>query len=516
MAEEVAELVRRLEAWGAGRPLQRTEALPWPRAKAKDVLIVSAVRMAGETLPWGIALGAPGETPQVVSVLDPRRINDVARMVASVAPRLLAHASAPDHQLWLPGASHLEMLSFLDYRFTRAKKGPDGLTPLLNAVGRACGWLFREASRAGQVRVLDATAALRTAFAFPADDLRQQHLGFLLAWLDAAGDRDAKHAAARQAERSSVATTLDPVLERDELDPLFEDLRALRKDETLSERKRELRLAELGRKVAAIVEPELVRRFELTVRAYERLRADPRPENPGVAKLVELGAEEHAFQYASNERRFANPERDPSRQPFVTDAETDRVPAAAASRYFLHVHSSELAGAALVHGDGALLADALARGDGLSGVIELVDDEGVGRASVPVWRIRAPLDGALRLREGSSVCVAGLPGRSGRIRFMSVVGQERVLEVVITAGKTARIEGASTAANARSLQGTAVALLGVGALGLSQLKSRNVWKGSGPGSWLTHAAGGPPASTKRRGKRPPFLAVVERLETTGS
>lgn len=523
MARDVADVVRTLEAWGAGRPLPRTETLALPRVPTEDVLVVTFVRMAGETLPWGVAMGAPGEVPEIEIVLDPRKIDQVARMIAKVAPRLLMHVGHPDfdnaperaarRQLWLAGASHLEMLSFLDYRFTRAKKAPDALAPQLNAVGRACGWLFREAARAGQVRVVDATSALRAAFAFPADELRQQHLGFLLAWLDARGDRDARQAAARSAERRSVATTLDPALERDELEPHFDELRALRK-QGVSERWLEQRAAELTNDVRAIIEPELVRRFDLVVAAYERLQADPRPENPGVGNLLALGAEEHRWQYARTEAKFARPAAgEPA--PFVTDPETDRMPAAAAARYFTHIHSSEVAVASLVHGDRGLLSDALARGDGLAGTIAEVRDEGVGRSSLPVWRVRAPLDGALRLREGSGVCVAGLPGRGGRIRAMSVEGPERVVEVVITDGKTNRIEGAERAANDPALEGSAVTLLGIGAPGLSQRKAQRVWSGGGPGSWLTHAAGGPPLAEGGRRRRGRLLRIVEEQETGG-
>jgi hypothetical protein len=86
-------------------------------------------------------------------------------------------------QLWVPGPTHLEMLHLLDFRYTLAATGDEDRLKTLRAFGRACGWLFRESTRPGQVRVHDATARLRDAYVFPAEPVRQRHLGYLLAWL---------------------------------------------------------------------------------------------------------------------------------------------------------------------------------------------------------------------------------------------------------------------------------------------------------------------------------------------
>ena len=59
-----------------------------------------------------------------------------------------------------------------------------------------------------------ATDVLRSAYTFPAEDVRQGHLGYLLAWLETSGSRDERLAAASEAERHSIATNLDPDLER--------------------------------------------------------------------------------------------------------------------------------------------------------------------------------------------------------------------------------------------------------------------------------------------------------------
>ncbi len=54
------DAVRRLRAYQAGMPLPRGEHLCIHVAEPKDALLVTFVRMGGESRPWGIALGQPG------------------------------------------------------------------------------------------------------------------------------------------------------------------------------------------------------------------------------------------------------------------------------------------------------------------------------------------------------------------------------------------------------------------------------------------------------------------------
>ena len=62
--------------------------------------------------------------------------------------------------------------------------------------------------------VISATNALKEAYFFPADSLRQAHLGFLMAWLKSPGDRNEKSAAAAKAEVNSISTSIDPAVEK--------------------------------------------------------------------------------------------------------------------------------------------------------------------------------------------------------------------------------------------------------------------------------------------------------------
>src|SRR6185436_620394 len=123
----------------------------------------------------------------------------------------------PPFQVWVPNDSHVEMLHHIAYSYT-FNRAPD-LTrrKKLRALGHACGWLFREAQRPGQMIVMAASQVLREAYTFPSETTRQGHLGFLLAWLQTSGGRDVRMEAADEAERLPMSTSLDPVDEREEL-----------------------------------------------------------------------------------------------------------------------------------------------------------------------------------------------------------------------------------------------------------------------------------------------------------
>ena len=85
-----------------------------------------------------IAAGHPGERPRIFTVPEPRDRELVAAMAAEFAPILLSHLGHPDYvsgevtgapvplkQVWLPNPSHVEMLHFLNYAYTFARKSDD-------------------------------------------------------------------------------------------------------------------------------------------------------------------------------------------------------------------------------------------------------------------------------------------------------------------------------------------------------------------------------------------------------
>src|SRR5262245_56068620 len=128
------DVIVRLRAFHAGRPLPRGTTKRTYVADNKDVLIVSFVKMGGESRPWGIAFGKPDADPKIVVVPEARNRDLVAGMVAKFAPVLLRHLRHPTQegqelegwenldplrQLWLPNDSHLDMLHHLAYAYAR-------------------------------------------------------------------------------------------------------------------------------------------------------------------------------------------------------------------------------------------------------------------------------------------------------------------------------------------------------------------------------------------------------------
>ena len=89
-------------------------------------------------------------------------------------------------------------------------------------LARACGWLFGKASGPARWSRWSRAMFCRKRYTFPADDMRQGHLGFLLAWLTRKGDGIARARPPQEAERHSMSTSLDPPFERTELAPEVE------------------------------------------------------------------------------------------------------------------------------------------------------------------------------------------------------------------------------------------------------------------------------------------------------
>lgn len=490
------DVLRRLEAWHEGRPLPRYSTIHHHIADPVDVLVLAFVRMGGESAPWGIAVGHPGETPKFLAVPEARNRDLVAGMAAELSPVLLEHFRHPDYsgdaidgpgdalplrQLWVPNATHVDMLHHLAYGYTFTKWPAAERVKKLNALGRLAGWLFREAQRPGQMTVLQATEVLARSYAFPADPIRQAHLGFLLAWLETRGARDERLAAAMLAECESISTSLDPLLERHELemhvDRWFQAQRA--QDESTMRRQ--------DATIRRILRSELERRLELTSRAIRLVADDPRPYNNGVTLLARESGKEHWYQYLRMELRRRDDDDGPA---FVPSPETDRYPAAAASRYFVHAASEDFRVGALIHGDEELQNELIAAGDAVRGTIISVRDDGDGRATQPVWVLGVHGEIPVRIREGSELCVAGLPNRKVQVDGIDPKPDGTLrIEVAVTSLKTVpHARSDVPPAASPQLRGTEVTLLPTNRDGISRLKSRRVWQRAVPGAWLTHAA----------------------------
>jgi hypothetical protein len=485
------EVVRRLRAFELGRPVRRGETLRVTRLPDEQVMILAFVKMGGESAPWGLAYACPGKKPSFLTIPEPRTRDDVAEMVLEFSETLLKFlhhpqfsafgpdpkTRVPPFQVWLPNPSHLEMLHYLAYAYTFTKFGDPTRHTRLNQMGHACGWLFRESQRPGQMITMTATDVLKETYAFPAETTRLGHLGFLLAWLQTRGGLDTRMRAASEVERDSIATNIDPAVEREELAPYVEMYNEGRanKDKERCER--------ATKRIAKILTVELARRFQLTEQALNVLKADKRRENLGLAQLMAASLDEHSMQYRRIERKIDDKDDGPAFRP---SPETDRHPSAAGSRFYVHEASQELRDLLLVHDDRELQAELVARGEAVSGTIIAVRDEGNRKKTIPVWTVESNGELPLRLKEDGELCVVGLPKRQLRIRDIERNEGRYRFELEVTNIKTQPRDGRTPAANSEKLVGKKVVLVKPSMDGIARRRSRLIWERNVPGAWLTH------------------------------
>ena len=390
------ETIRRVHAWHTGRPIERGATLTCHVASDDDAMLAAFLRMGGESRPWGMAIGTLRDGPRIFTVPEARDRNAVADMMIEIAPVLLGHFRHPQwhdrgpggfqtqslRQLWLPGVTHLEMIQFVAAAYARTRWERSDVVSL-RALGNLCNAVFLEAQRPGQQIVVTATEALRSAFVFPTSPIRQAHLGHLLAWLDSEGTRDDREAEAREAERLSVSTVLDPEFERRELQPLVSSWGA---DRTES----------VAKAIHGLLATELERRWNLTAAAITRLRTDRRRPNSGLVKLVTSSAQ--AFHLAWGERVMNEAAGLP---PFWPNVFTDHNARTAAGSYHARVADHDEARALLVHGDRELQREELAAGKGvIAHVSSVVPDR---------WEITYSYPDLTTIEAGRTLTIAGRP-----------------------------------------------------------------------------------------------------------
>ncbi len=492
------EITKKLRAWEAGRPIPRYDTIHHAIVPESQALIVSFVRMAGESRPWGIAWGTVDSAPTIHTVPDGRVRDDVAVLCAEFAEDLLAHmrvhnwtydpAQQEDgpstlRQVWFPNGQHVEMLHQLSYTYSQTKFGGAN-RDILQALGRLAGWMFRETSRKGSQHVINASRALSDAYVFPAQDARTAHLGFQLAWLETTGGRDARVAAAEEAEGLTISTTMDPDLDRGDsshgqpgLADLVDRWQASRRDGTKG--------TAISGAISVILESELRRRWELTARAYRLLADNDRPVNAGVRALVVEAQSEFWFQHQRLELRLNDPNLGPA---FVPHPETDYHGSSAASRYLEYGASDEAFVGRLIHDDPELFAEALDSGHAIRGEVTRVQDLGFGRVKRPVWSLQIPPDAINRLREGGRLTPFGSPGHEVTVVNLDFSEAALVVTLEWTVRKTmALAAGLGAKPIDSSWMGEQVAFVTSDAADLTRRRSQRVWSArTGPGAWLTH------------------------------
>lgn len=270
---------------------------------------------------------------------------------------------------------------------------------------------------------MSASDAIRSAFDFPAQDVRQAHLGFLLAWLDHRGTRDEGLTAARDAERMPVSTALLPELEIKKLGKLVQAYNTARRDNRVVEMKTQ------SKNIGALLKPELERRIDLVAHAVEVLTSDPRPVNKGVAELVRESAKAQWWNYVKPEITAIAT----GKEPWIISAETDFDSGNAAARFYRNDASADRMFAALVHDDRELEAEAIATGRAFRGTIIDVKDIGIGKKTLPIWMIEDATPGPLRMRIGDRVCIVGHKEREAIVRNLAPTkGGGLMVEVEIT------------------------------------------------------------------------------------
>ena len=435
-------IVRRLRAWHLGEPLTRGTTIHHETADPADRLLLAFVKMGGETRPWALMWKQGPKRAHFRFVPEPRFRADVDEIAAEFGAVLAAHLRhpafsgrepaepadvAPLRQIWVPNRSHIDMLHHFAYVYSfRRPDAPKAAE--LRLLGRTALFAFLESRRPGQQLVMDASQALRSAYDFPAEDVRQAHLGFLLAWLSERGDRDRGLAAALEAERMPVATALLPDFERNELGPRVEAFNDARRTADKAG------MARAEKAIGELLRPELERRLDLVEQAVSVIEDDPRPVNSGVAQLVGETFKAQWWEYVRPETNAIASGRDP----YVPSPETDFQARAAARRYFKFDASSDRMLAALVHDDRELEAEAITAGNAFRGTVVHVTDEGSGRRTVPVLVIEDPTPGPLRLRQGDGVCFVGHAKRNGRVRTVETTGGGGIaITVEISNRKTA-------------------------------------------------------------------------------
>jgi hypothetical protein len=457
----------------------------------QQTMIVAFVRMAGESRPWGIAWGTAGSVPRIETVPDGRVRDDVAVLCAAFAEDLLEHLRVHNwtfdpvpqkpelgalRQVWLPNGQHIAMLHQLSYTYSQTKFGGEN-QDILRALGRVAGWMFRDTCRVGNQHVISASQLLGDCYVFPAQDARTAHLGYQLAWLTTIGDRDARLAAAAEAEDLSISPTMDPSLERDQLSDLvskWQDGRRLGGG-----------VSEHSDAIALILRDELLRRWTLVEQAYELMANNDRPVNGGVGELVNEAHSEFWFQHQRIELRLNDPSQGPA---FVAHPETDFHGSAAASRFLIHEAADEAYIGHLIHDDPALFRESLEEGRAFESRVVRVYDVGVGRATAPRWVVR--LDPSLphRLRENARVAPHGSRGHEATIVQVEASELDLLVTIEWTGRKTKPLLGPITAKPADDVWvGVDVAFVQSDAASLTQRRSQRVWSAAnGPGAWLTH------------------------------
>ena len=480
------DLLMTLQAYREGRPVPKGDTMRVDIADVENTLQIAFVRMGGESTPWGIAVKKPQGELKIFTVPDPRKRTELSVMLRQFWRYLrdqlesFKYLDGSDHfQIWLPNSSHLDMFHYLALRYIYTKYEPEeaeyrGMASDLRGLGRFCNWVFQESQRPGQATVVLATQALKESFFFPADGLRQAHLGFLLSWLRDDLSKEERINLAQEAEKLPISATLAPEVEADFLERPVAIYGAPDKSPNSKQRASE--------SIAKVIGRELENRIILVEKAYNLLLDDNRDFNPGLEDLRKASKSDFDYNYIRVEGLIADGE-----QPFIRGVETDKSYKVAVRAYLEKEEASTVAENALLPHDSYLKQKAISSGDAIEGELVRVEKTKEGRKTFISWEIKGSDVNPLRIREGNTVYFSELPKSSLTLDEVEPSEGSRVYRLTVKSPKTTK-GGFDMAA--QTLEGQTILLFAKPFVGAKWGKFKVINKPDLPGEWLLKKVSG--------------------------
>lgn len=480
------DLLMTLQAYREGRPIPKGDTMRVDIADAQNTLQIAFVRMGGESTPWGIAIKKPDGVLKVFTVPDPRKRTELSVMLRQFWRYLrdqlesFKYQDDSDHfQIWLPNSSHLDMFHYLALRYIYTKHEPEGaefrgMASELRGLARFCNWVFQESQRPGQTTVVLATQALKESFFFPADNLRQAHLGFLLSWLRDDIDSEERFRLAQEEEKIPISATLAPEVEKDFLE---KPVSIYGRHDTPADTKKWA-----SSNIAKVITKELETRVSLVERTYHLLLDDERDFNPGLDSLRKESKSDFDYNYIRVEGLIADGET-----PFIKGVETDNSYKVAVRGFLEKEEASTIASNALLPYDEYLKQKAISAGDAIEGRLVRIEKIKNGRSTFINWEIRGSDVNPLRIREGNTVYLSELPNSALTLEEIEPEEGGRVYRLSVKSPKTTK-GGFDMAA--KKLEGQTVLLFAKPYTGSKWGKFKVINKPDLPGDWLLKRVSG--------------------------
>ena len=396
------EMMRRFDALNMQGPLSRFDSKHF-QTQPNPVLL-AFLRIPGDNKPWGIAFGrALDDEPRTICALDPFNHDSYLQMLTEFGQYLdnewgISEGSIHKFthpvekldalpQVWIPDASHLEMLRLLSYS-AFANYGEDvGDTPAAR-LGRIAEFLFEETNFKGQQVVLNARDVMNQMWVIPADDFSLGHIGYVTAWIKHGGDVNARRAAALEASEHSYSSTLDvDDVEQGPDSPVVKVLLgAIQTDGVASRRLGSEKFADSLKadKIQGVLFEQLHSRWGKLKESWELVNADPRRVNAEIPSIMSDSMSRFNG-LILGEREGKN-----SKSYVASHPRTDADPKTAVSKYLKMLKAVEKFLCHVVHDDKELLKDLFVEGTAFIAKVEEVWADEIEDNVYHFWKVRLP------------------------------------------------------------------------------------------------------------------------------